>query len=182
MKNDKLVKLLFALQIAVLPLVVFGKIVLEFWLSQLFILLLLVTNLWQFLLSEKYNKEHKLLNSTSTFLIVTFLMVFYGVLGFVKIGIIIPMLTLLLLFLLSIVFKKYFPRNELSNAVDICVYIFAYISVVFFGIVPAVHVVGLVGAFGTMLACVLSLSIKLFCFIKIKTYKVGKLKNTKKRK
>lgn len=182
MKNDKLVKLLFALQIAVLPLVVFGEIVLNFWLSQLFILLLLVAKLWQFLLSEKYNNEHKLLNTITTFLIVSFLMVYYGILGFVKVGVIIPMLILMLVFLLSVIFKKYFPRNELSKAVDTCVYIFAYITVVFFGISSTVHVVGLVGAFGTMLACILSLGIKLYCLIKIKTYKIGKLKNSRKRK
>lgn len=182
MKNDKLIKVLFSLQIAVLPLVVFGKIVIDLWLSKLFILLLLIAKLWQFLLSEKFNKEHKLLNTITTYLIISFLMVYYAVLGFVGVGVIIPMLIFLLLFLLSVIFGKFFIRNELTNTIDICVYIFAFITVVFYGISSAVFVVGLVSAYATTLACVISVGIKLFHFIKIKTYKIGKLKNSKRRK
>ena len=127
-KNDNFFKLLFAIEMALLPLVICANLIMPVWAIPVIIGILIVVKFWRESFKEKSNRTHAVVNTISTITEFAVLFIFFMCKGLLNIPFSIVVLVLIVLFE---VFNQVFfgtQFNDTINAVDYCFKIFEFIA------------------------------------------------------
>jgi len=135
-KNDGFFKILFAIEIALIPMVVFANMFLENWALSLFIGGILVVKIWRQVFKEKDNNAHAIIDSIASVIEFSSLIIYFAVQKMLILPLSIVAVVVLILFgLLKIVFVNV-KMNETIEAVDFCFVIFEFLTLIALIVLP----------------------------------------------
>lgn len=127
-KNDGFYKVLFAIELALLPMVIFANLFLPIWTMSLFIIGILVCKIWREIFINRKSRTHALINTIASVAEFGVLLIYLSIQNFLNLALAIASLVLIVLFHLfkHILFTK--CMNETIDAVDFCFIIFECIT------------------------------------------------------
>lgn len=175
-RNDTFYKILFAIQIALLPLTMAAYLLLPTWSTALFITAIVVAKIWMGLFKDKENHVHTIIETIASALIISLLTIFFTAKGFIDsvvLCVFVVVFIVLMNVLKAFLFKSTMP--EMVNAVDACVTLFEYFILIAFAVV-VLHMVETtvliveVATFAILLTSIVSVAYKLYYVFK--TYDV----------
>ena len=175
-RNDTFYKILFAIEIALLPLTMAFSLLLDPWVAGLCVAGIIVTKIWMELFKDKENMVHSIVGSISSALTVSSLAIFFTIQGIVE-SVVLCVFAVIFVVLANVLkatlFKSSMP--EMINAVDACVSLFEYfiliaLVVILFYVSEATILLLEVGIFAILLTTLVSVAYKTFYIIK--TYDV----------
>lgn len=166
-KNDIFYKILFAIGLALLPLVIFAnQLIEEKWAMGLFIGGVLLVKIWMELFKDKFNFQHAIISAISSVLTFSVLLILFAVSNYVNVALVV--ITLVLIVLYNVLFVWYFKKQvpEFVLAVDYCYMLFECIALACFVLVSYFSLPTLIGMFALLLTAVVSCGYKIYAFIK----------------
>lgn len=143
-KNDIFFKILFAVELALLPMVIFANIMVEEeWALGLFIAGVLLVKIWLELFKDKNSRAHTIINAIASVAVFATIIILYMVKGDLNKVFGIFAIVLIAVFNVFLVgfYNKQLP--ELISAVDFCYMLFECLSLLtlafaFFYVVPSI--------------------------------------------
>ena len=135
-RNDGFYKILFAIEIALISMVVFANMFLENWALSLFVGGILVVKIWRQIFKEKDNKAHTIIASIASMLEFSILIIYFAAQKMLILPLAIVAVVIVVLYgLLKIAFANV-KMIETIDAVDFCFVIFEFLMLVAFVILP----------------------------------------------
>ncbi len=171
-RNDIFYKILFAISIALLPMVIFAYLYLPEWSVSLIIAAILLCKIWIELFKDKTNFQHSIINSIASILIFVTLLIMFTVINSINMTFsIISIVLIVLINIYKIVFfKKSMP--EFIDAVDYCYMLFEILTLVAFTFLFYYSLVTNIGLVAIILTAGVSVCYKIYY-----TFKYTKLNN-----
>ena len=181
-RNDTFYKILFAIEIALLPLVIAANLLLPMWTVSLFIVGILVAKIWMALFKDKENRVHSIINSIGGALEISTLVIFFtseSLIESVVLTVFVVIFVVLFNVFKVVLFNSKMP--ELIDAVDACFAIFEFLALVAFILISLVvveftSVVLNISMFALLLTSAVSVLYKLFYVFKTNDV-WGKIRN-----
>lgn len=159
-KNDRLLKLMFALELAFLPMVFFAKLYLPNFAVGLFILGIAVARIWAQVFMDKTKTSHVLINSIGDIAVFTTLFVFFAI--YSELNKVVLILDIIMVVLMDMCFiflrKKHLPETIL--AADLCFFLFEGLALIALTFALDFTFVASVGLFAILLTALFSLGYK----------------------
>jgi len=181
-RNDTFYKILFAIQLALLPLTMSAYFLLPVWSIALFVVSIVVVKIWMELFKNKEDRVHALIGGIGNALTISTLVIFFTVQGFIES---VALCVFVVIFVVLINFFRVFLFNsampEMVDAVDACNNIFDYLTLITLAVVAfrAVNTTIMfvnIALFALLLTAVVSVAYKIYYIFK--TYDVwGKIKS-----
>ena len=161
-KNDTFFKILFAIEIALIPMVIFANKFLPKWALGLFIAGILLTKIWLELFKDKNDKRHVVIDSIGSVLVFGSLIIYFMVLGLIAkpLGIVVLVFVALMNLLLPALFNRKLP--EFIEAVDFCYMLFECFLLGALAILKYYNVITNIGLFALLMTMVVSVLYKLY--------------------
>ncbi len=180
-RNDLFYKVLFAIEIALLPIVIFAEMFIADWTMGLFIAAILACKIWREIFKDRENRAQHLIGCIASILVFTTLIVYFMILDVIGIVIgVISIVAILLMQVLDIVtFNKHI--NDTIRAVDSCHMIFECLTLVSLIFAIYYSLTTNIGLFAIILTALVSVGYKLFYIFKY-TNVIGKIKSIFKKK
>ncbi len=182
-KNDTFIKILFAIEVALLPMVICAHIVdfMPVLTMSLFIATILICKVWAMFLKNKQNKMHTIINSIGNILIFTVLLIYFCCVGLIHVAlavvtIICVWLTNLFEMLLS---NKY--KAESINIVRTCYKLFEILALLALIFILENALLTTIALFGIILTAVVLIVYSIVFIFKYTDYLKG-IKKIFKRK
>ena len=169
-RNDTFFKILFAIEIALLPLVMAAEMMMPAWSMGLFVAGILVARIWMEIFKNKQDRVHILINSIGSILTISSLAIFFDVKGYI--GTVLTVFIVIFIVLMNIfrVFLFGKPMPEMVDAVDACFMMFECLALVGFAVVVLYALVLDIALFALLLTAIVSVAYKVFYIFK--TYNV----------
>lgn len=179
-RNDAFYKILFAIEIALLPMVIFAYLFLEPWTVGVFVAGVLVAKIWLELFNNK-TFSHVLIKSIGNVLVFAVLLILFMAIGAINIAL--GVFALIFVILANIFKLALYSRqiNDTIEAVDYCYVIFECLAILAFTFTMFYNLVTNIALFAILLTAVVSVSYKVFYTFKYTNF-VLTLKNLFKRK
>ncbi len=167
-KNDLLVKILFAVELALLPMVFFANLLMPKWTICIFVLGIFCAKLWFELMKDKNNKIHMMINAVASVAIFTTLLIFFMInfAGDISKPIAIIVICLVWAYNAYKVFLFDRPMPEFIEAVDFCYVLFELLLLVALTLVMLYSMIISVMLFALMLASIVAVGYKTFYLFK----------------
>lgn len=166
-RNDTLFKILFAIEISLLPLVMAADILLPTWSVGLFVAGVLVAKIWLELFKDKENRSHLIINSIGSIATVSSLVIFFTIKGYIE-SIVLCVFVVILVVLMNtlkvVLHNKTMP--EMVNAVDSCNILFECLLLVALTFVAFYQLVTEIALFAIVLTSAVSVLYKLYYICK----------------
>ena len=180
-RNDTIFKILFAIEIALIPLTMAAYLLMPVWTIGVFVAGILVSKIWMELFKEKENKNHKIIMKIGNILTIAVLVVFFAVQGYVNLAlaIVIAVLAVLMNVFKLLLNKETMP--EMIDAVDSCYILFECLTFIAFSFVVFYQLVANIALFALLLTAVASVAYKIYYILKYKNG-MNKIKNLFRRK
>ena len=181
-KNDKFFKILFAIQLAFIPLLFGANILLPSWSISLFIAGILIVKIWLELFKDKNSKTHYILNALASIAVVSALTMMFYVKGNLHLAMAIVAISLVIL---HSVFKFFTFNNqmpELISAVDSCFMMFECLVIGTFTFIMYYSLTANISLFALMLTAVVSVLYRIYYLFKYKKAVVSTSKSSKRNK
>ena len=161
-RNDIFYKILFAISIALLPMVIFAYLYLPEWSVSLIIAAILLCKIWIELFKDKTNFQHAIINSIASILIFVTLLIMFTVINSINMTFsIISIVLIVLINIYKIVFfKKSMP--EFIDAVDYCYMLFEILTLVAFTFLFYYSLVTNIGLVAIILTAGVSVCYKIY--------------------
>ncbi len=171
-RNDIFYKILFAISIALLPIVIFAYLYLPDWSVSLIIAGILLCKIWIELFRDKTSLQHLIIDALASILIFTTLLIFFAVIEEINLAFAIVTIVLIVVFNIYqiVFFKKSMP--EFVDAVDYCYTLFECLTLLAFTFLlfyPLITNIGLV-------AIILTAGVS-FCYKVYYTFRYTKANN-----
>lgn len=180
-RNDTFFKILFAIEIALLPLSMASYLLMPKWTVGIFIAGILLAKIWIELFKNKDNKSHLIINAIGNVLTISSLVIFFAIYEYVNLVVCIMVVVFAVLSNLFKVLLNDKAMPELIQAVDSCYVLFECLTMVGLTFVIFNSLITNIGLFALVLTAIVSVAYKVF--YSIKYYDVfGKLKEMFKRK
>lgn len=178
-KNDFIVKMLFALALALLPMLFFAQILLPSWMVCIFVGCLFLIKMWFELMKDKDNKNHNLMNAIASSAVFTTLLTFFIVYYASEVSLPIAITVIVLINLNNVLKVTLFskPMPEFIEAVDFCLVLFELLTLLAFAFIFIYSMLSSVALIALMLALIVSVGYKTFY-----VFKYTKISNIFKRK
>lgn len=180
-RNDTFFKILFAIELALLPLVMASYILFPTWVVGLFVAGVLIAKIWVELFKNKDNKSHIIINSIGNVLTISSLVIFFTVYEYINVTlcVFVVILSVLMNLLKVVMFEKAMP--EMVDAVDTCFMLFECLTLASLSFVVFYQLVTNIALFALLLTAIVSVAYKLYFLCR--TYDVwGKIKSLFRRK
>lgn len=165
-RNDTFYKILFAIEIALIPLVLASFYMMADWTVGLFIAGVLVAKIWMELFKDKNNFTHKLLASIANVWSLVTLIIFFTVQGYLEV--VLCVFVVILLGLTNIfkicLHNKTMP--ETIDAVDTCYTLFECFALVGMTFVVFNQMVTNIALFAILLTAIVSVAYKIYFVVK----------------
>lgn len=176
-RNDTFFKILFAIEIALLPLVMAAEIMMPDWSMGLFIAGILVARIWMELFKNKENRAHIIINSIGSVLTISSLVIFFSVKGFINVTLCVFLVIFVVLMNLFKIFLHGKSMPEMIDAVDACFLLFECLTLAGLAIIVLYDLIVDIALFALLLTSIVSVAYKIFYIFK--TYNVwGLIKDT----
>ena len=176
-RNDTFFKILFAIEVALLPLVMAADTMMPTWSVGLFIAGVLVAKIWMEIFKNKEDRAHVIINSIGNILTISSLVIFFAVknyVNYVLCGFIVVFVILMNLFRI-LLHGKAMP--EMIEAVDTCHVLFECLTVAGLAVIVLNSLMADIALFALLLTAIASVIYKIFYVVK--TYNViGLIKDT----
>lgn len=121
-RNDLLYKIIFAIEIALIPLVMFAHVMSAFpnWSMGIFVGGILICRVWREILSNKEDKTHTIINAIGSALSISVLAIFFACIDLVPVAlaVFVAIFTVLGNVMKVVLYGKHLP--ETIDAVDYC--------------------------------------------------------------
>ena len=177
-KNDTFFKILFAIEIALLPMVIFANKFLPNWAMSLFIGGILLAKIWLELFKDKHSRVHAIIDCVGSLAVFCTLIVYFIILDLIStpLGIAVLVFVVLQNLLLPLLFNRQMP--EFIDAVDFCYMLFECFLLGAFAILKFYDMITNIGLFAVLLTSVVSVLYKIY-FIFRQTELFSKFKRKK---
>lgn len=161
-KNDTFFKILFAIEIALLPMVFFAERLLPEWAVGLFIAGILLAKIWLELFKNKANRVHIIIDSFGSIIVFATLIIFFinSTLITKPLGIAVLIFVLLMNLLLPALFNHQMP--EFVEAVDFCYMLFECFTLLAFTFLTYYALITNIGLFALLLTTAVSVIYKIY--------------------
>lgn len=161
-KNDKFFKILFAFELALVPLVIFADRLMPKWAMSLFIAGLVLVKVWLELFKEKHNKTHAIIDSVGSILVFGSLLIYFLAVGLISkpLGITVLVFIVLENLFLPALFNRQMP--EFIDAVDFCYMLFECFLLGAFAILKFYSLITNIGLFALLLTTIVSVCYKIY--------------------
>ena len=167
-RNDTFFKILFAIEIALVPLVMAAYILMPVWTVGVFIAGVLVAKIWMELFKDKENRSHKLILAIGNALTISTLVIFFTVYGYINLVmcIVVVILAVLMNVLKVIMSKNVMP--EMIDAVDSCYVLFESLTLIALAFVVFYELTTSIALFALTLTAVVSVTYKVYFILRNK--------------
>jgi len=167
-KNDLLFKILFAVQVALLPVVIAFDLIETFpsWAVTLAIVGVLLCKIWAEVFKDKHNLMHKILSGVATiatFAVMLFFLEFKGIIA-MWLAILTTVLVVLFIALSILLRSKVMP--EVIEAIDYCFILFEILTLLAFSFAFYYVTMTNIGLFAIVLTTAVSVAYKAYFCIK----------------
>ena len=161
-KNDTFFKILFSIEIALLPMVIFAEKFLPKWAMSLFIAGILLAKIWLELFKDKSKKSHIIIDSVGSILVFCTLIIYFMVLNLIAkpLGIVVLLLLVLENLFMPLLFNRRMP--EFIEAVDFCYMLFECFVLVAFSLLKYYNLTTNIGLFALLLTTLVSVAYKIY--------------------
>lgn len=123
-RNDTLFKILFAIEIALLPLVMASYLLMSVWTVGVFVAGVLVAKIWLELFKEKGNRSHQMILAIGNVLTISSLVIFFTIYGYINLAMCIVAVILTVLTNVMRLALRNDLMPEIIDAVDSCYTLF----------------------------------------------------------
>lgn len=167
-RNDLFFKILFAVELALLPMVIFADLFLPTWAVSLVIAGVLVAKVWVEVFKDKFNKTHKIINSVGNIAIFAVLLFYFANQGTIKMWMAIVVTVLIVLYsaFSVLLHKKSMP--EIVEAIDYCYTMFILLAILAFTFAFFNATILNIGLFAILLSTTFSVAYKVYYCVKHK--------------
>lgn len=161
-RNDTFFKILFAIEIALLPMAIFAYLYLPEWSMGLFVAGILLSKIWMELFKQKPNKSHTVIDAIGDVIVFTTLLSFFANRNIIHIALAVIVIVLVVFMNLFkvIYFNKSMP--EFVDAVDYCYMLFTILTLISFTFVVFSGLVARIGLFAIILTTAVSVGYKIY--------------------
>lgn len=161
-KNDTFFKILFAIELALLPLVMAADILLPYWAVGLFVAGVLVAKIWVELFKDKNKLSHVIINAINSIATISVLVIFFTVKGYIETYLCVLVVTFVVLanILKAYLYNKTLP--ETISAVDFCYVLFEILVLIGLIFISVNELIVNIGLFAVMLTAVVLTVYKLY--------------------
>ena len=161
-RNDTFFKILFAIQLALLPLSMAIYFLTTPWVIGLVIAGVLIVKIWMELFKNKDDKNHNLILAISNALSISSLVIFFAAKGYISTALCVFVVLFVVLMNLCKVlcFQKAMP--EIIEAVDSCFLLFECLSLAMLTFLVVYELASNIALFALMLTAIVSVAYKLF--------------------
>ena len=180
-RNDTLFKILFTLQIGLLPLAMASYLLFPIWSVGVFVAGILVSKIWIELFKNKEERTHIILNAIASILTISSLVIFFTVYHYINVVLCVFVVIFVVLTNIYkvVMFNKSMP--EMIEAVDSCYMLFECLVLIGFTFVVFYQLVSEIALFAILLTAVVSAIYKTY-FVCRNCGIVGKIRNLFRRK
>ena len=180
-RNDGFFKILFAIELALIPMVIFAHLYLETWAMALIIGALAITKLWREIFKDKESRSHSIISILASLCEFCVLITYFAVEDLLLFPLAIVAVIIMILFnVLKFVFANV-NINETIQAVDVCMIVFELLTLVAFAIMSFVEEIEIVALWTLVLAGGVSVIYKIYYGFKYANWG-GKIKGIFRRK
>ena len=180
-RNDTFFKILFAIEIALLPLVMAAYILMPDWTVGLFIAGVLAAKIWLELFKNNDDKTHQIIMMIGNILTISTLVIFFMVEGYITVALGTSVVILCVLFGLLKFFMKDNTMPEIVEAVDTCYMLFECLLLIGLTFVVFHELVTTIALFTLLLTSAVSVGYKVYHAFKYNRV-FDKIKNLFRRK
>ena len=174
-KNDNFFKILFAIELALIPMVIFSQLFLETWAMSLILGGIVVAKIWREIFKNKESKQHSIISAIASVCEFGVLIIYFSVKELLLLPLAISAVVIIVLFnLLKIAFFDV-KLNETIEAVDFCIIIFEILTLVAFAIMNLVEQITTIALWTLVLAGAVSVIYKIYYGFKYDNW-AGKIK------
>ena len=180
-RNDTFFKFLFAIEVALLPLVMASYILLPIWSVGLFIAGVLVVRIWMELFKNKQDRTHALINSIASILTISSLVIFFTIYEYINLVLCIFIVSLAVItnILQVVLQEKHMP--EMIDAVDSCYRLFECLMLIGLALIMFYDLVANIALFALLLTSAVSVLYKTYYLCRY--YRLGeRIKNLFRRR
>jgi len=175
-RNDTFFKIIFAIEIALLPLVMSAYILMPEWTIGMFVAGVLVAKIWMELFKSKEMRSHIIINAVASVLTTVSLVIFFTIYDYISI---VLCVFVVIFSILMNVFKvlyhsKRFP--EMIDAVDSCYMLFECLTLIALTFVVFYDLVTTIALFALLMTAVVSVAYKVYYMFRYEGM-FGKIKN-----
>ena len=180
-RNDTFFKILFAIEIALLPLVMASYILLPKWSAGLIVAGVLVVRIWMELFKNKEDKVHTIVNSIASILTISSLVIFFTINEYINLILCIFIVSLAVLTNIFQILLKDKHMPEMIDAVDSCYVLFECLLLIGLTFVIFYDLVANIALFALLLTSAVSVLYKVYFLCRY--YRVGeRIKNLFRRR
>ena len=165
-RNDTFFKILFTLEIGLVPLAMAAYLLFPTWSVGIFVAGILIAKIWIELFKNKESKTHIILNSIGNIITISSLVIFFTVYNYINIVlcVFIAILVVLTNIYKVVMFNKAMP--EMIDAVDSCYMLFECLTLIGLTFVVFYQLVTDIALFALLLTSVVSVIYKTYYLLK----------------
>ena len=161
-KNDNFYKFLFALEMALLPIVLCANLIMPEWALPIVIGIICIVKFWRETFKDKSSRTHVVVSSISSICEFALLFILFMCKGLINLPLSIVVLVLIALYQLFIQVFFGTQFNDTISAVDFCYRVFEYITLVSLALVIYYEQAIIVALCAMLLSTVISMGYKLY--------------------
>ena len=161
-RNDTFYKILFAIEIALVPLAMAAYLMMPQWSVGIFVAGVLVAKIWMELFKNKDDFTHIIINAIGSALTILTLVIFFAVKGYISVWVcILVAFAVVLMNLLKVITNKR-TMPEMIDAVDNCYMLFECLTLAGLTFVVFYSLITDIALFALMLTALVSVGYRLF--------------------
>ena len=180
-RNDTFFKILFAIEIALVPLVMSAYILMPEWTVGVFIAGILVAKIWLELFKNKQNRTHNLIMAMGNIVTISALVIFFTIHNYISVFMCVVVVSLVFLMNVLRVALRKDIMPEMIDAVDSCYTLFECLTLIVLAFITFYVLTTNIALFALMLTSGVSVLYKLYYVLKHKDG-LTKIKNLFRRK
>ena len=161
-RNDTFLKILFAIEVALVPMVIFAYLFLPEWSMGIFVAGILLTKICVELFKNKLNKTHVIMIAVGNIFIFTTLLIFFIVQNLINMPLAIVVIVLIWLFNILNVLMRNKTMPDIISAVDYCYVLFEILTLIAFTFLVFSSLVTYIGLYAILLTTAVSVVYKIY--------------------
>ncbi len=165
-KNDILYKILFAVELALLPLIIFAGLYLPKWGLSLFIAGLLLVKIWIELFKDRANFVHSIIDAIGSVAVYTTLIIFFICRDELNLALGVSVIVLIWIYYIMLLSMNKKNMPEFIDAVDFSYVLFECITIAAFVFLPYFSTVSNIGLVAMILTSVVSICYRIYFIFK----------------
>lgn len=165
-RNNLFYKILFAIEIALLPMVVFANMFIASWSVGLFVAGILICKIWREIFMNRASRGENIINCVASIIVFSTLIGYFIYLGYINT--ILGIASIVLIVLMNLFNIATFGKhlNNTIDAVDSCYIIFECLAIASFIFITIYEIVASIALFAIVLTSVVSVVYKAYYIIK----------------